>query len=277
MPRASSLCIPPPASSASSPSRAAWARRSSTPASGAGIGIDKFISVGNEAMVSAFDVLDYLRDDPAHRVRHALSGRHRRRPPLPRRGPADHRAQAGRRAPRRSHRGRRPGRRLAHGRAGRLRRGVPGGRPPGGRGDLRDALRTSSISAPASPICRFLRAAAWRSSPTAAARRAGRRRGRAQRSGAGRSDLRADRDTGRAAASVLEPAESARPGGRGFRRRRAAGPRAGGSLRDGGRRASAQLPRGAEHRGRTRTTLAERGVRGLHAVGGRTAWRTPPC
>ena len=30
-----------------------------------GIGVDKFISVGNEAMVSAFDVLDYLRDDPA--------------------------------------------------------------------------------------------------------------------------------------------------------------------------------------------------------------------
>jgi acyl-CoA synthetase (NDP forming) len=30
-----------------------------------GIGIDKFISVGNEAMVSAFDVLDYLRDDAA--------------------------------------------------------------------------------------------------------------------------------------------------------------------------------------------------------------------
>ncbi len=30
-----------------------------------GIGMDKFISVGNEAMVSAFDVLDYLRDDPA--------------------------------------------------------------------------------------------------------------------------------------------------------------------------------------------------------------------
>ena len=30
-----------------------------------GIGIDKFISVGNEAMVSAFDVLDYLCDDPA--------------------------------------------------------------------------------------------------------------------------------------------------------------------------------------------------------------------
>jgi acyl-CoA synthetase (NDP forming) len=29
------------------------------------IGLDKFISVGNEAMVSAFDVLDYLRDDPA--------------------------------------------------------------------------------------------------------------------------------------------------------------------------------------------------------------------
>ena len=26
--------------------------------------MDKFISVGNEAMVSAFDVLDYLRDDP---------------------------------------------------------------------------------------------------------------------------------------------------------------------------------------------------------------------
>ena len=30
-----------------------------------GIGLDKFISVGNEAMVSAFDVLDYLREDPA--------------------------------------------------------------------------------------------------------------------------------------------------------------------------------------------------------------------
>jgi acyl-CoA synthetase (NDP forming) len=29
-----------------------------------GIGMNKFISVGNEAMVSAFDVLDYLRDDP---------------------------------------------------------------------------------------------------------------------------------------------------------------------------------------------------------------------
>jgi acyl-CoA synthetase (NDP forming) len=29
-----------------------------------GIGIDKFISVGNEAQVSAIDVLDYLRDDP---------------------------------------------------------------------------------------------------------------------------------------------------------------------------------------------------------------------
>ena len=29
-----------------------------------GIGMDKFISVGNEAMVSAFDVLDYLADDP---------------------------------------------------------------------------------------------------------------------------------------------------------------------------------------------------------------------
>jgi acyl-CoA synthetase (NDP forming) len=28
------------------------------------IGLDKSISVGNEAMVSAFDVLDYLRDDP---------------------------------------------------------------------------------------------------------------------------------------------------------------------------------------------------------------------
>jgi acyl-CoA synthetase (NDP forming) len=30
-----------------------------------GIGLDKFISVGNEAMVSAFDVLDHLREDPA--------------------------------------------------------------------------------------------------------------------------------------------------------------------------------------------------------------------
>ncbi len=30
-----------------------------------GIGVDKFVSVGNEAMVSAFDVLDYLRDDPS--------------------------------------------------------------------------------------------------------------------------------------------------------------------------------------------------------------------
>ena len=30
-----------------------------------GIGVNNFISVGNEAMVSAFDVLDYLRDDPA--------------------------------------------------------------------------------------------------------------------------------------------------------------------------------------------------------------------
>ena len=29
-----------------------------------GIGLDKFLSVGNEAAVSAFDVLDYLRDDP---------------------------------------------------------------------------------------------------------------------------------------------------------------------------------------------------------------------
>jgi len=29
-----------------------------------GIGVDKFVSVGNEAQVSAFDVLDYLRDDP---------------------------------------------------------------------------------------------------------------------------------------------------------------------------------------------------------------------
>jgi len=29
------------------------------------IGLDKFISVGNEAMVSAFDALDYLRDDPS--------------------------------------------------------------------------------------------------------------------------------------------------------------------------------------------------------------------
>jgi acyl-CoA synthetase (NDP forming) len=30
-----------------------------------GIGVEKFISVGNEAQVSAFDVLDYMRDDPA--------------------------------------------------------------------------------------------------------------------------------------------------------------------------------------------------------------------
>lgn len=30
-----------------------------------GIGMDKFVSVGNEAQVSAFDVLDYLADDPA--------------------------------------------------------------------------------------------------------------------------------------------------------------------------------------------------------------------
>jgi len=30
-----------------------------------GIGLEKFTSVGNEAQVSAFDVLDYLRDDPA--------------------------------------------------------------------------------------------------------------------------------------------------------------------------------------------------------------------
>jgi acyl-CoA synthetase (NDP forming) len=30
-----------------------------------GIGVNHFVSVGNEAMVSAFDVLDYLRDDPA--------------------------------------------------------------------------------------------------------------------------------------------------------------------------------------------------------------------
>ena len=30
-----------------------------------GIGVEKFVSVGNEAQVSAFDVLDYLRDDPA--------------------------------------------------------------------------------------------------------------------------------------------------------------------------------------------------------------------
>ncbi|OFW60710.1 MAG: hypothetical protein A2133_03640 [Actinobacteria bacterium RBG_16_64_13] len=29
-----------------------------------GIGVDKFVSVGNEAQVSAFDVLDYMRDDP---------------------------------------------------------------------------------------------------------------------------------------------------------------------------------------------------------------------
>ncbi len=30
-----------------------------------GIGVNHFVSVGNEAMVSAFDVLDYLRNDPA--------------------------------------------------------------------------------------------------------------------------------------------------------------------------------------------------------------------
>jgi acyl-CoA synthetase (NDP forming) len=30
-----------------------------------GIGVDKFVSVGNEAQVSAFDVLDHLRDDPS--------------------------------------------------------------------------------------------------------------------------------------------------------------------------------------------------------------------
>jgi acyl-CoA synthetase (NDP forming) len=30
-----------------------------------GIGVDKFVSVGNEAQVSAFEVLDYLADDPA--------------------------------------------------------------------------------------------------------------------------------------------------------------------------------------------------------------------
>jgi acyl-CoA synthetase (NDP forming) len=30
-----------------------------------GIGVDKFVSVGNEAQVGALDVLDYLRDDPA--------------------------------------------------------------------------------------------------------------------------------------------------------------------------------------------------------------------
>ncbi len=30
-----------------------------------GIGVDKFVSVGNEAQVSALDVLDHLRDDPA--------------------------------------------------------------------------------------------------------------------------------------------------------------------------------------------------------------------
>jgi acyl-CoA synthetase (NDP forming) len=32
-----------------------------------GVGLDKFLSVGNEADVSAFDVLDYLRDDPGTR------------------------------------------------------------------------------------------------------------------------------------------------------------------------------------------------------------------
>lgn len=30
-----------------------------------GIGVDKFVSVGNEAQVGAMDILDYLRDDPA--------------------------------------------------------------------------------------------------------------------------------------------------------------------------------------------------------------------
>jgi acyl-CoA synthetase (NDP forming) len=30
-----------------------------------GIGVDKFVSVGNEAQIGALDVLDYLRDDPA--------------------------------------------------------------------------------------------------------------------------------------------------------------------------------------------------------------------
>ncbi|MCL5734808.1 MAG: acetate--CoA ligase family protein [Actinobacteria bacterium] len=40
-----------------------------------GIGVEKFISVGNEAMVSAFDVLDYLADDPStHCVMMYLEG-----------------------------------------------------------------------------------------------------------------------------------------------------------------------------------------------------------
>ena len=93
--------------------RSAWSRSRATSAcrsprhlNGAAIGIDKFISVGNEAQVGAVDVLDYLRTDERTRcILMYLEGIDdgRRFMEVAR---ADYRRQACRRAARRPHRDR---------------------------------------------------------------------------------------------------------------------------------------------------------------------------
>ena len=55
-----------------------------------GVGIDKYVTVGNQASTSALDVLDALGDDDRDRRRPRLSRRGRRRPPLPRRHAPHH-------------------------------------------------------------------------------------------------------------------------------------------------------------------------------------------
>ena len=73
-----------------------------------GIGVEKFVSSGNQATTDANDLLEYLAGDPRDRRHRDVPRGDGRRPPLLRAGPRDDTAQAGRRHARRPQRARTP-------------------------------------------------------------------------------------------------------------------------------------------------------------------------
>ncbi len=178
-----------------------------------GIGLDKFLSVGNEAAVSAVDVLDYLREDPGTKCAMMYLEGVTRRAALFRRGEAHDAREARRRAPWRTHGGRQPGGGVAHGGSRRLGRRVRGGRPPGRRRHVHHAGRARGRhrlprvpTAAEGPLRR-------RGDERRRPGRAGRRRGRPQQPDACRAPGRAHRRARQAVPAVLEPSQPARPGG----------------------------------------------------------------
>ena len=186
------------------------------------IGLDKFISVGNEAQVSAFDVLDYLRDDPDTEcvmlyLEGIDDGRHFF--DAARRTTAE---QAGRGAARRAHRVGRQGRRLAHRRAGRVRGRVPAAARQAGVvtcGTTQDLVDLGACLAYL-PLPRGRRVAVVTNGGGPGVLAAD----EVALNGLELADAApgADRRSRRGAASLLEQAQSAGPGRRRLRRQRAA-------------------------------------------------------